>query len=91
MNIFYLHHDPIVCAAMHCDKHVVKMILEYGQMLSTAHRVLDGMPIIQWRGEENIAQDDLFYAELTDEVFHRITSIGFHNVLDYATKHLPGR
>ena len=24
------------------DKHVVKMILEYGQMLSTAHRVLDG-------------------------------------------------
>ena len=47
MNIFYLHHDPIVCAAMHCDKHVVKMILEYGQMLSTAHRVLDGIPIMR--------------------------------------------
>ena len=27
---------------MHCDKHVVKMILETAQMLSTAHRVLDG-------------------------------------------------
>ena len=27
---------------MHCDKHVVKMILEYAQLLSTAHRVLDG-------------------------------------------------
>lgn len=27
---------------MHCDKHVCKMIIEYAQMLSTAHRVLDG-------------------------------------------------
>ena len=42
MNIFYLHHDPEIAAQMHCDKHVVKMILESAQMLSTAHRVLDG-------------------------------------------------
>ena len=27
---------------MHCNKHTVKMILEYAQLLSTAHRVLDG-------------------------------------------------
>jgi hypothetical protein len=33
---------PRVCADMHCDKHVVKMIIEYAQILSTAHRVLDG-------------------------------------------------
>ena len=42
MNIFYLDPDPIVSARSLCDKHVVKMILESGQMLSTAHRVLDG-------------------------------------------------
>ena len=42
MNIFYLHKDPEVSAKMHCDKHVVKMIIEYAQMLSTAHRMLDG-------------------------------------------------
>ena len=42
MNIFYLHNDPKICAEQHCDKHVVKMILEYAQLLSTAHRVLDG-------------------------------------------------
>lgn len=42
MNIFYLAEDPKVCAQDHCDKHVVKMILEYAQLLSTAHRVLDG-------------------------------------------------
>ena len=42
MNIFYLHRDPRVAARYHNDKHVVKMILESAQMLSTAHRVLDG-------------------------------------------------
>ena len=42
MNIFYLDPRPDTAAEMHCDKHVVKMIIEYGQLLSTAHRVLDG-------------------------------------------------
>lgn len=47
MNIFYLDPDPIVCAQQHCDKHVVKMIIEYAQLMSTAHRLLDGN---QWTG-----------------------------------------
>jgi hypothetical protein len=42
MNVFYLDRDPEIAAQMMCDKHVVKMILESAQMLSTAHRVLDG-------------------------------------------------
>jgi len=42
MNIFYLNRKPDIAAQMMCDKHVVKMILESAQMLSTAHRVLDG-------------------------------------------------
>ena len=43
MNIFYLDKNPQQCAVEHCDKHVVKMIIEYAQLLSTAHRVLDGV------------------------------------------------
>jgi hypothetical protein len=43
MNIFYLHNDPKVCAEMHNNSHCVKMILETAQLLSTAHRVLDGV------------------------------------------------
>ena len=39
MNIFYLDRDPVIAAQMMCDKHVVKMILESAQMLSTAHRI----------------------------------------------------
>lgn len=44
MNIFYLSHDPLEAAGFHCDKHVVKMILETAQLLSTAwHR--SGQPL----------------------------------------------
>jgi hypothetical protein len=43
MNIFYLDDNQEDCAKYHVDKHVVKMILEYCQLLSTAHRVLDGV------------------------------------------------
>lgn len=43
MNIFYLDPNPKTCAQYHVDKHCVKMILEYAQLLSTAHRILDGV------------------------------------------------
>ena len=43
MNIFYLDPDVTKCAEMHNDKHCVKMILEYAQLLSTTHRILDGV------------------------------------------------
>ena len=45
MNIFYLDSNPQKCAEWAVDKHVVKMILESAQLLSTAHRVLDGQRV----------------------------------------------
>jgi hypothetical protein len=42
MNIFILDDSPVESAIQQCDKHVVKMIVESAQMLSTAHRMLDG-------------------------------------------------
>lgn len=42
MNIFLLDPNPVVAAKLQCDKHIVKMVLESAQMLSTAHRILDG-------------------------------------------------
>ena len=65
MNIFYLHENPMLCAQMHCDSHVVKMILETAQILSTAIRLRGqefgykithrGHPCVQWvlRSKEN--------------------------------------
>jgi hypothetical protein len=43
MNIFYLHKDPHVSAQAMTNKHVVKMVVETAQLLSTAHNELDGM------------------------------------------------
>lgn len=37
MNIFFLDSEPLKIAQYHCDKHVVKMILETAQLLCTAH------------------------------------------------------
>lgn len=37
MNIFFLHPNPRRCARWHCNKHVVKMLLESCQLLYTAH------------------------------------------------------
>lgn len=42
MNIFVVDFDAATAASMLADKHVVKMILESCQLLSTAHHVLDG-------------------------------------------------
>jgi hypothetical protein len=47
MNIFYIHDNPVIAAQAMTDKHVVKMILESAQLLSTAHRYLDGQEYIQ--------------------------------------------
>lgn len=46
MNIFYIDKDPRVAAKAMTNKHVVKMILESAQLLSTAHRLLDGYEAI---------------------------------------------
>ena len=39
MNIFYLDKNPKLAAKYHCDKHIVKMIIEYAQILSTVHHL----------------------------------------------------
>ena len=37
MNMFILDSDPKLAAEYHCNKHVVKMVLESAQMLCSAH------------------------------------------------------
>lgn len=39
MNIFFLDRDIHKCVEYHCDKHVVKMILEYAQLLCSVHHM----------------------------------------------------
>ena len=63
MNIFFLHKDPSRAARLQCDKHVVKMVLETTQMLSTAARrngfdigykaAYPSHPMTKWVGDNN--------------------------------------
>ena len=72
MNIFYLDPDPKTCAELHISKHVVKMIIEYAQLMSTAHRVLDGEEytdltangrrIKRWRMKDTVMESTLYKA-----------------------------
>lgn len=43
MNIFFLDKDPKKSAEYHCDKHVVKMCIEYAQLLSTALHITNSI------------------------------------------------
>ena len=64
MQIFILDKDPTKAARMLCDKHVVKMIVESAQILSTVHHLSDSPhknfvykktherhPCVIWAGE----------------------------------------
>lgn len=42
MNVFYLDSNAELIAHWLVDKHIVKMPIESAQMLSSAHRILDG-------------------------------------------------
>lgn len=46
MNIFFIDQSPEQAAKWMVNSHVVKMILESAQLLSTAHRLLDGKETI---------------------------------------------
>ncbi len=72
MNIFYLDPDPKICAEQHISKHTCKMVIEYAQLMSTAHRVLDGTEytdltangrrIKRWRMDDPFMESTLYKA-----------------------------
>jgi hypothetical protein len=49
MNIFILDLDVKKCAQYHCDKHVVKMILETAQLLCGVHWVTETLHSIPYK------------------------------------------
>ena len=65
MNYFHLDKDPHKCAKYHLDKHVVKMNIEYPQMLSTAHRLLDGD---QYQGKSKTGRNVKRWRHPNDEM-----------------------
>lgn len=90
MNIFYLDSKPSQAAIYHHDKHVVKMILETAQLLSTVHRFTHGKQyttlskndrkIKRW-GHENDKLDLVLYK--STHVNHPSCVWARHNINNY--------
>lgn len=90
MNIFYLDSDPKICAQYHCDKHVVKMIVETAQILSTVHHIHKSYlapklykpthinhPCVKWTAQSihNYYFLDYLFNELLNEYTYRYSKI----------------
>lgn len=97
MNIFMLSSCPVESARQLCDKHVVKMILESTQMLSTAKRVIDGSEYIdrssgrsirRWRLSDNTLDTTLYKATHVNHpcnMWLRKSLTNFNWLLDHTT------
>lgn len=73
MNIFVIDDDPIIAARSLCDKHVVKMILESAQLLSTAHHIIDGEELPAVKGSKKKRYKH--HSQYRDSILYRITHI----------------
>jgi hypothetical protein len=73
MNIFYLDKNPKTCAEQHCNKHVVKMILEYAQILSTTHRLLDGIKTVDIKPSGKVGVKYVMENLLLEELLYKTT------------------
>ena len=90
MNIFYLDRDPKVAAQMHCDKHCIKMILESAQMLSTAHRVIDGDDYANERGLYKMAHKNhpsTIWVRSSDEHYNWMYSLMLSQMEEYTYRY----
>ena len=75
MNVYFLDRDPIKAAEYHVDRHVIKMIEELGQLLSTAHRVLDG----GW-----------YKQVMNPTTYRNLCTLGWSGRVDHVARLLPG-
>ena len=82
MNIFFLSWNIDYCVRHHCDKHVVKMIIEYAQQLSTSHRVLDGKKKIVIQNNRRLAR------YIVDNEKKNVSSILFFELVLFLCKNL---
>lgn len=87
MNIFYLSPHPQTAAQWHCDKHVVKMILEYAQLLSTAHHELDGVPSIECYKSTHKNHPSAVWARENDKHYRWLWALLYETCKEYTRRY----
>jgi hypothetical protein len=87
MNIFYLSPHPKIAAKWHCDKHIVKMILEYAQLLSTAHHELDGVPSIECYKSTHKNHPSAIWARENDKHYKWLWALLYETCKEYTRRY----
>jgi len=83
MNIFVLHKNPRKCAKMHCDKHVVKMILETAQILSSAIYINSKIPFAELYKPTHLKHPCVLWAAESERNFNWLAKLGLELCKEY--------
>lgn len=81
MNIFVLDRNPVLAARYHGDKHVVKMILETAQLLSTALHEL-GIPDVPYK-PTHLNHPCAVWTRHSRENFYWLGALGYALCFEY--------
>ena len=77
MNLFFLHVNPEICAQEHCDKHVVKMLLETVQMLYTVHHLCNSdMPDDAYKKVSMVHHPTVIWVGICFENYNYASTLG---------------
>lgn len=90
MNVFYPNSNPFECADEHCHVHRIKMILEYAQLLSTAHRVLacpEPIEVYVWKNRK-LTRKTKWHMHPSDTVRYRFGMIIVTDTKLYSATHV---
>ncbi len=87
MNIFVLDTRPLQCARAHCDKHVVKMILETTQLLSTAVHVSSPEPVDGLYKKTHVNHPCAVWARATSGNFYWLSKLGDYLLAEYTYRY----
>ncbi|AFF28192.1 gp194 [Sphingomonas phage PAU] len=83
MNIFFLDNDETISASLYTDKHIIKMITETCQMLSTyAHEKFENHPVELYKPTHRNHPCTKWLFESTNNVI-RLCNIGIALVSEY--------
>jgi hypothetical protein len=89
MNLFFLDTDPKKCAEYHCDKHVVKMLLELVQLLYTAHHLLnsDNLPNDHYKQISNPKHPTSIWTRLCVENYNYTSELAIYLCNEYTLRY----
>lgn len=87
MNIFVLDYNPQLCARMHADKHVVKMILETAQLLSTAIQRCSPYPLSDIYNITHVSHPCAKWTRASQSNFLWLQALGTHLCKEYSYRY----